>query len=321
MNKTTFFGITLSISILLLGCSDEESGPMWRALKPMPTARHSFGMVDYNGQLYAIGGYNATGVKTVEAYDPATDTWTTKASMPTGRGYLVVAKANGKIYAIGGITGGNLDNISYLYTNEEYDPVTDEWTSKTPLPLAVLAPNSVLGNQFISGTTINNKIYIAGGSAGADIPTFVYDPVTNEWSQDGAPLSKFNLQPYTSVSTNGELYVSHGAEFLKYLPADDEWRLLKPLSVPRYGAALASSDEMIYAVGGYMYGTNDYIIREDVERYSLGTGNWNHVTSLKSNRHSSAAVMLNGRLYVAGGATRVNYSNIPVADFEVLEVE
>jgi len=288
----------------------------------MPTARYSFGLVEYNGLLYAIGGYNATGLKTVEAYDPATDTWQTKTSMPTGRGFLIVAKASGKIYAIGGITGGDFDNITYLYVNEEYDPVSDKWTSKAPLPLNVLAPNSVLGNQFITGTTIDDKIYVTGGSAGNAVPTFVYDPATDIWSKDGAPLSIFNLEPYASVSSsNNELFVSHGNEFRKYIPADDEWRVLEPLIEPRYGIGLASSAEKIYAVGGYMIGPNDYQVSNDVAMYDINKGKWSLSSPLRQSCLLPAAVVFDGRLYVGGGARRQTYSNIPIADFEVLQLE
>src|SRR5262245_6651400 len=52
-----------------------------------------------DGHIYAIGGND---VATVEGYDPASDTWTTRASMPTARGGLAaVAGPDGRIYAIG----------------------------------------------------------------------------------------------------------------------------------------------------------------------------------------------------------------------------
>jgi N-acetylneuraminic acid mutarotase len=56
------------------------------------------------------------GLSTVEAYDPATDTWTTKAPMPTARQGLAAAVVNGSLYAIGGYNG------SYLSTVESYTP-------------------------------------------------------------------------------------------------------------------------------------------------------------------------------------------------------
>jgi len=52
------------------------------------------------------------------------DGWTTKASVPTARSEGTAAVANNKIYLIGG------DNGSYLPNNEEYDPVTNTWTTE-----------------------------------------------------------------------------------------------------------------------------------------------------------------------------------------------
>src|SRR5437016_14127153 len=68
----------------------------------------------------------------VEAYDPATDTWTTKASMPTARFGLGVAAIDGVLYAVGGVS--NTDDL--LATVDEYDSATDTWTTKAAMPTA-----------------------------------------------------------------------------------------------------------------------------------------------------------------------------------------
>jgi hypothetical protein len=87
-------------------------------------------------------GYTYTG-KTIP-----NDTWATKASMPTARQGLVAVAVNNKIYAIGG------SNVSYLATNEEYDPATDTWTQKGNIPIDVMSPAAV---------AVDNRIYLMGG--------------------------------------------------------------------------------------------------------------------------------------------------------------
>jgi N-acetylneuraminic acid mutarotase len=93
----------------------------WTTRQPMLTPRSQLGVGVVNGILYAVGGTtgsNADGiptiVNTIEAYDPATNTWTTRTPMITGRMGLGVAVVNGVVYAIGGrpkwpgdITGAN----------------------------------------------------------------------------------------------------------------------------------------------------------------------------------------------------------------------
>ena len=86
----------------------------------MPTARYALaGVLGPDGRIYAIGGYNGSGVlNTVEAYNPKTNSWTSEAPMPTARGYLAAALGpDGRIYAIGGQDrSGNIVNTVEAYT-------------------------------------------------------------------------------------------------------------------------------------------------------------------------------------------------------------
>ena len=123
-----------------------------------------------NGKLYAIGGAKANEPcrDTVEEYDPANDQWTTKTPMPTARCGLGVATApNGKIYAIGG-NRQFIDN-QHVATVEEYDPITDTWTTKTPMPTA----------RSHLGISINAKgnIYAVGGDVGDITVSFAEQPL------------------------------------------------------------------------------------------------------------------------------------------------
>src|SRR5207244_10838887 len=75
--------------------------------------------------------------------DPATDGWRELAPMPTPRGGGVAAVVGGKIYVIGG--AGPTPDASAptirprqpqrsLGTVEEYDPATNKWRSRAPMP-------------------------------------------------------------------------------------------------------------------------------------------------------------------------------------------
>src|ERR1044071_5718360 len=122
-----------TIGALLLAASAHTG--TWTTKAPMPTPRSHLAIGEVNGILYAVGGYkNRTCcpdpfIATVEAYDPLTDTWTSKASMPTARGDFGVGVINGVLYAVGG-----QDSSGALATVEAYDPLTDTWTTKTSMP-------------------------------------------------------------------------------------------------------------------------------------------------------------------------------------------
>ena len=312
--------------ILVAGCKKESSGKHWKTLTPMTTARYAFGFVESNNLLYAIGGYNADGLADVEVYNPASDSWQKKTSMPTARGYLAVVSVANKIYAIGGVSGGNLDNITYKNVTEEYDPVTDKWTTKSPFPISG-AVNTVLGNQFICASAINDKIYIAAGSAGENVPTFIYDPVTDTWSNIGKPVSKFNNEPYFSATANNSMYVVNANDFLKYMPGNNEWNVLQPFLKTRKGACLAGDGDNIYSIGGYNLiprSNNNYDVSMsgDVEVYSISGSSWVKTLSLNVKRQSAGAVVYDGNLYVAGGAVKKpGQSDVPLSALEVLPVK
>src|SRR4029077_10805469 len=106
----------------------------WTVKSPMPTGRIAFAAVTVNGIIYAIGGEITANngnqeIGTVEAYNPATDSWTTKAPMPTPRLALGAGVINGIIYAVGGTTERGFESTgNALATVEAYDPVADKWT-------------------------------------------------------------------------------------------------------------------------------------------------------------------------------------------------
>jgi N-acetylneuraminic acid mutarotase len=84
----------------------------------------------------------------VEAYDPATDSWTARASMPSRRGGLAVVALGRMIHTFGGETS------SAVFDNHEsYDPAADAWRVLAPLPTARhgLAAAAVSGRIFVIG--------------------------------------------------------------------------------------------------------------------------------------------------------------------------
>jgi N-acetylneuraminic acid mutarotase len=85
----------------------------WATLAPMPTPREALGAAAFNGNVYALGGDNATGnLATFERYNVSSNTWATLTSMPTAREELAVVAApcpgssTTCVYGIGGYTSG-----------------------------------------------------------------------------------------------------------------------------------------------------------------------------------------------------------------------
>ena len=185
----------------------EEYDPVtdtWTMKEDMPTARcaHSAGLVD--GKIYAIGGMVGgptpwMGLSVVEAYDPATDTWTRKADMPTRRLCHSVSAVDGKIYSMGGGTS----NSDALATLEEYDPITDTWTRKADMPTA---------RWGLSSSVVDGKIYAVGGALASNVAVSTveeYDPAYHTDIQTGNVSGTWTLSnsPY---HINGEITIPNG---------------------------------------------------------------------------------------------------------------
>ncbi len=120
----------------------------WAERAPMPSPHwlNDFGIALCQDKIYCIGG------PANNVYDPATDTWEAKTPMPTSRHFLGANVVDDKIYLIGGLALGpapawqdklvndprwKLITYSFSNVNEMYDPATDSWTEKAPIPIAV----------------------------------------------------------------------------------------------------------------------------------------------------------------------------------------
>jgi N-acetylneuraminic acid mutarotase len=74
-----------------------------------------------SGKLYVAGGANfdilgAPPISTVRAYNPATNSWSTKAALPTPRYYTTGVNAGGKLWVISGWAAGGHSTKVEAYT-------------------------------------------------------------------------------------------------------------------------------------------------------------------------------------------------------------
>ena len=113
----------------------------WATLTTPPRP-HRSGMAGViGGKLYVVGGWDGTGYGgQLDVYDPAANRWTTKASMPRERFDAAAVALGGKLYVIGGFVRDpdtTFTTVSPVRTTTVYDPATDTWTRKAPLPTAL----------------------------------------------------------------------------------------------------------------------------------------------------------------------------------------
>jgi N-acetylneuraminic acid mutarotase len=248
----------------------------WTKKKPMALPSHHVAFTEYHGKIYAFGGfvYPPSGppawvpINNAWEYDPVADTWKALAPMPIKRGSPVAAAVGNKIYVIGGasLPPGSTD-IAVSPTTphmsvgnvEEYDPETNTWRERAPMP----TPR----NHAAIGA-VNGKIYVIGGRVGAafisaasDISTVEeYDPATDKWSAPRARMPTTRSALGYGVY-NGRIYVAGGeyqdphmmATFRTveaYDPASNSWSVLPPMPVSRHGLAAGVVGNRFIVVGG-----------------------------------------------------------------------
>jgi len=250
----------------------------WIKKNPMPLAVHHAMTTVHDGKIYVFGGFSRPGkelawqpVDNAWEYTPETDTWKALPVLPTRRGAGGAAVVNGKIYVIGGastLPGASDPAIRFdgqprdivLGTNEEYDPATNLWRRRAPLPTA--------RNHFLT-TATGGKIYAIGGRLGS---TFItrssntdvneeYDVAQDVWRTKAAmPTARSGV---AGGVHNGKIYVAGGEfqndkimaafrAFEAYDPATNTWDANLPrMRIPRHGfAGAVIGDGLHVAAGG-----------------------------------------------------------------------
>jgi N-acetylneuraminic acid mutarotase len=248
----------------------------WTEKKPMALPSHHVAFVSLDDKIYAFGGFvlpasGPTGWTPIDnawEYDPAADSWKALAPMPSKRGAAAAAAIDGKIYVVGGagLRPGSTDTMIHparphqvVGTVEEYDPATNSWRTRSPMPTP---------RNHHAVAAANGRIYAIGGRIGAAFITRAsntdvveaYDPAADTWS---APLERMPT-PRSAVASgvhNGRIYVA-GGEFQdrrmlgafraveSYDAASNSWAILPSMPQPRHGLAGGVIGDRLHLVSG-----------------------------------------------------------------------
>ena len=292
--------------------SPGDPDPAWADRAPMPTARAGFGAAAANGKVYAIGGAilnNCTTVATVEAYDPATDSWITNLpDMPLPLRYRPAAGTlDSIIYVVGGAQTVNVCNDTALDTVQAFDPVTNTWSEKPPASMPTARIQVGLG---VDG--VNHLLYAVGGADPAPDYTAldtveVYDPATDSWTTK-QHLNTPRAAPAVAA-VNGKIYAIGGQtengvaidSVEVFDPDANTWRTRRSVMPhPRINSAAAIVDDKIYVMGGENEGINS-----TVDVYDPSSDTWTTVASLPTARRLLGAAVVDNIIYAVGGTTVV----------------
>ncbi|SES64347.1 N-acetylneuraminic acid mutarotase [Nitrosomonas marina] len=287
-----------------------ESGlGIWSQGAPAPSKRTEIAATTLGSKIYAVGGFNRPSIsnildfavsRDVEIYNPATDSWTVSTPLPEGRHHAGIAAHGGFLYVIGGFTKSGLTVWHPVNTVYEYDPVTQTWRERAPMPTA----RGALGVTVHQG-----RIYAIGGYDGKQNTgaTEIYDPATDSWTT-GAPLSA--PRDHLAVAAAGsKIYAIGGRSNLKYQQntsvveaydsASDQWEYKANLPTARSGIGAGVINDHIYILGG----ESDEGTFDSNEKYLPDNDRWVIMPPMPTARHGLGVAVVDGRLYAIGGGT------------------
>ena len=244
----------------------------WSTKSAMPTPRSGLTVCVLEKKIYAIGGgvgeWEQKGLPLVEVYDPAQDSWSAGVDLPAGGGriYHGTSVVNGKIYVIAGwyvIAADGPRNTVF-----EFDPVSQQWEQKSPIPTM---------RAFFNPAVVNNKIYIMGGHTWAQNELKVnelYNPLTDGWETKASMTLGAVL--YGGGVVDGKIYIVGGSrypyifrqEVQIYNPVTDSWSSgPKNLPTPRLAFTSSTVNGQIFIIGGSLETDLDGAPSKIVEAY------------------------------------------------------
>src|SRR5664279_1926871 len=130
------------------------------------------------GKGYVGTGYDPAYKNDFWEYDTSTNAWSQKADLPAlGRASAIGISIGNKGYIGGGVNGGVERTMGWMSDFWEYDPVSNSWNQKAPIP--------GLPRQNPAGFSIGNKGYVGTGTYRATNMNdfYEYDPATNSWTR------------------------------------------------------------------------------------------------------------------------------------------
>jgi len=165
----------------------------WSNGPALPQARAEGVVATSGGKIYFIGGRIPTSpaakhisehadTKRAEVLDPRAGRWSRIADAPSARNSAAGAVIGDKIYVVGGRQmvaqpDGRSRPVN-VATLEVYDPATDRWETRAPMPLA---------QGGLAAAAHDGKLYVFGGEqfvpqARVFAEAWVYDPASDRWS-------------------------------------------------------------------------------------------------------------------------------------------
>ena len=242
----------------------------WFEMKHFPHQINWHGLVEYEQELYTVGGErNGEVSDSLEKFNFKTNTWTKVSPMLKAVLFPAVASLGNYLYVIGAsrVNRGTL---------QIYSPSLDAWSLGTQLNVPREITCAVSDGQFL---------YAIGGMRAGDGEYLNsverYSPERDTW-MDIPPM--FQARGGScAVSAGKSIFVMGGECNVRvalsscevYSTFSGEWHSIAAMHVPRYFAGVALVGRTIYVLGGVGGSNVTFEQRNIIDRYDIDKDEWN----------------------------------------------
>ena len=257
--------------------TNEEYAPAtnkWTYKASMPTPRAYFGIVAFQGKIYCLGGavgftvdeqsgfYSIVSSGVNEVYDE-------------GMGFEAHV-ANDRIYVMDG---------TYPYV---YEPKNNSWTLKTRMPWpypkshqvsAVVGDKIIVSGEFSKELNVSFEEMLSDDFSFSEQRVRIYDTVNDSWREgasDPTVVGRGAAGVTVGVNALQRVYVLGSSVNQVYDPRTDVWSTATAMPTGRIDFGVAVIDDVLYAIGGYIFTDSLYGIARPVavneQYFPLGYG-------------------------------------------------
>ncbi len=267
----------------------------WASKAELPQTDMGIMAASVNGTIYVMGG------SVNLEFNPATNNWTSKTPMLTPRKGVGMAIYQNKIYTMGGSTGWTQETGTIQSNvNEVYDPSTDTWETKKPMPT---------NESYVGAGVMDGKIHLIGGGI-----HYVYNVALDAWSTEEA-LSPPNYG-YGSATTvfDNKIYVINGNQTQIYDPTNKQWSLGASMpTLVSYAGVCSTTGEMatkrIYVIGGTTGKDGMFTAGSDlVQVYDPIANTWTLGDPMPTGRLGLTVAVANDKIYAFAGQMAMVFS-------------
>lgn len=274
------------------------------------TARSESALAHVNNKLYLLG---SRGIRPVNVLDLKTKNWAAMPAPPVELHHFQAVVYKGEIWVAGAFTGNYPHElpVDHIYI---YNPEDNAWRKGPAFP-----KDRLRGSAGV--TVYKNKIYILGGTQDGHWDGHTgwldeYDPAKNTWTRladapharDHVCIEVIDHKIYvvggrrTTARTNNVINLKEAAVDVYDFKSGTWTTLPESSNLPtlRAGSPVIAHGHRLYVMGGES--DTQVPAHSEVEVLDTKTRKWTSSAKLNQGRHSTGAVRVKKKIYIAGGA-------------------